>query len=193
MGIFASLKWLDGQVNPSGIKTRVFWAPKTHILTHPKVIAVPLTASDYVTLAGDYGMAVGKTFFELYSTQGKGKVDFEPIGEKDHKMFVNKGSFSFPDISDDAKSMAKSNINSNVVLVALLPHETEFRAVVIGEEDWDTTVTFKGTSGDAAGSAKGLTFDIEAPSVNPLPSYKGAIVLPDGTYDCETGVFTPTV
>jgi hypothetical protein len=170
----------------------VFFAPKTFIATHPKVIALPITASDFVTLAGDFVMAVGKTFYELYSTQGKGKVEWEPIGEKDHKMFINKGSFSFPDISDDVKAVAKSLINSNVVLVALLPHETEFRAVVIGEEDWDTTVTLKGTSGDAPGSAKGLSFDIEAPSVTPLPSYKGAIVTPEGTYDCETGVFTPT-
>jgi len=191
-GIYKSLKWPDGQSNPSGIKTRVFIAPKSFIKTHPRVISAPVTEAEFVTLAGDYEMNTGKTFLELYTTQGKGKVEFETVGEKDHQMFTNKGTFKFPDISNAAKALAKSYLNSNAVVVALLPHETEFRAVVIGEDDFDVTVKFKGTSGDAAGSEKGLTFDIECSSYNPLPSYAGAIVLEDGTYDCETGVFTPT-
>lgn len=190
-GLYKSLKWADGQVNPSGIKTRVFYAPKSFIKTHPKVIAAPATPEEHVTLAGDFEMVTGKTFEELYSTQGKGKVSWDSVGEKDHKMFVNKGTFKYPDISDDAKSLAKSTLNSNVVVVALMPHENGVRAVVIGEEDYDTTVSMKGDSGDAAGSDKGLFFDIEAPSTTPLPSYKGVIKLADGDYDCETGVFTP--
>lgn len=191
-GIYASLKWNDGQINPSGIKTRVFFAPKTHIKTHPKIDDTPSTPSENVTLAGDFEMETGKVFFELYTTQGKGKAHFEPIGEKDHKMFLNKGVFKFPDISDAAKSMAKQTINSNVVMVVLLPHETEKRAVIIGEEDFDTTVTIRGDTGDAPGSEKGLFFEIECPSTTPLPSYKGIIPLENGTYDCETGIFTPT-
>jgi hypothetical protein len=191
-GLYANLGWADGQINPSGIKTRVFFAPKTFIKTHPRIAAAPATAAANVTLAGDFEMETGKTFFELYTTQGKGKVHFDPIGEKDHKMFINKGVFKFPDISDAAKSIAKQFINANVVMVVLLPHESEFRAVVIGEEDYDTTVTIKGDSGDAPGSEKGLFFEIECPSSTPLPSYKGSIELATGTYDCETGVFTPT-
>ena len=192
MSLYVSLKWNDGQINPSGIKTRVFFAPKTHISEHPKITETPSTADQNVTLDGDYVMQSGKTFFELYSTQGKGKVWSEPIGEKDHKMFVNKGSFKFPDISNEAKSFAKQFLNSNIVMVVLLPHESEKRAVVIGEEDYDTTVTVNLSSGDAPGSEKGLTVEIEAPSTTPLPSYEGIIVLPNGTYDCSTGVFTPT-
>lgn len=193
MTLMANLPWADGQVNPSGIKTKLFLALKSDIATHPKVVAAPASASENVTLAGDFGMVATKTFVEVYSTQGKGKVSWESIGEKDHKMFMNKGSFKFPDISDDAKSVAKSLLNSNVVAVFLMPTGSGVpRAVVIGEEDFDTTVTNKGDSGDAPGSEKGLFFDLEAPSFNPLPTYKGEIVLPDGTYDCETGVFTPT-
>lgn len=191
-GIYKSLKWADGQVNPSGIKTRVFIAPKSFIKTFPKVIAAPVTEKEFVTLAGDYEMITGKTFLEIYTTQGKGKVEFESVGEKDHQMFVNKGSFKFPDISDGAKALAKSYLNSNSVIIALLPHETEVRAVVLGEDDFDVTVKFKGTSGDATGSEKGLTFDVEVPSYTPLPSYAGTVALEGGTYDCETGVFTPT-
>ncbi|HMM12477.1 MAG TPA: hypothetical protein PKE03_10325 [Bacteroidales bacterium] len=192
MSLYANLKWNDGQINPSGIKTRVFYTPKTNIAQFPAITEDPSTPAENVTLDGDFVMKAGKTFFELYSTQSKGKVMAEPIGEKDHKMFMNKGSFKFPDISDEAKSLAKQSANSNLVIVVLLPHEKENRAVVIGEEDYDTTVTIRAESGDAPGSEKGLFIEIEAPSTTPLPSYKGVIALPDGTYDCDTGVFTPT-
>jgi hypothetical protein len=194
MTLMANLRWADGQVNPSGIKTKLFLALKSEIVTHPKVVAAPATPAENVELAGDYEMAAGKTFIDIYSTQGKGKAWWESTGEKDHKMFLNKGSFKYPDISDEAKSMAKQLLNSNVVAVFLLPTGSGIpRAVVIGEEDFDTTVTNNGDSGDAPGTEKGLFFELEAPSFNPLPTYKGAIELPDGSYDCETGVFTPTI
>lgn len=191
-GVYADLKWTDGQVNPSGIKTRIFIAPKTFITTHPKVVASPTTAAQNVTLDGDYVMASGKTFFEVYSTQGVGKVSWESIGEKDHKMFRNKFTGKFPDISDEAKSVAKSYLNANCVVVVGLPHESEHRYVVIGEEDFDTTSDYKGDSGDVGGSVKGLFMEVMAESFNPLPSYKGEIKLPTGTFDCATSVFTPT-
>lgn len=191
-GVYAELKWADGKVNPSGIKTRLFVTPKSNIKTFPKVVASPTTAAQNVTLDGDFVMETGKTFFEVYSTQGKGKVSWEAIGEKDHKMFRNKFNGKFPDISDEAKSMAKSYLNANCVVVVGLPHESEHRYVVIGEEDFDTTVDFKGDSGDVGGSEKGLFMEVTAESFNPLPSYKGEIVLPGGTFDCATSVYTPT-
>ena len=49
-----------------------------------------------------------------------------------------------------------------------------------------------GDTGDAAGSAKGSTIELEAPDVTPLPIYKGELALADGTLDCATDTFTPT-
>lgn len=191
-GLLASLPWNDGQINPSGIKTIIYFALKSWIKTFPKIVAAPATPKDFVTMAGDFEMQPGKTFLKLYSTQGKGKVSWEPIGEKDHKMLTNKGSFSFPDISDEAKALAKSLLNSNVVMIVSLPHESERRFIMLGSEDYDTSVTPKGDSGDKPGSDKGIIFDVEVPDTTPLPSFVGVLVLEDGTLDCETGVFTPT-
>lgn len=191
--LLATLDWADGQSNPSGIKTKVFFTLKRFIKTFPKVATLPTKAGDLVVYAGDFEMVTGKTFFELYTTQGKGVVSFEPMGEKDHQMFMNKGMFSFPDISEDAKAAALQMLNSNVVFIVPLPHPTEKRFVMLGSEDYDTVVKIKGTSGDKPGSDKGLTFEVEVPEALPLPSYKGALVLATGTLDCETGVFTPAL
>lgn len=191
-GIFENLVWADGKVNPSGIKTEVYFAPKTSLVTIPPMTAAPANAPENVSMNGDFEMAAGKTFFRLYTTQGKGKVTFEAIGEKDCKMFMNKAMFKFPDINDAGKSLAKSAVNANVVWVVPIPHESEKRFVVLGDEYWDSETKVTGDSGDAPGSAKGITIEIEAPSTTPLPNYTGVLVLPDGTLDCATGVFTPT-
>jgi hypothetical protein len=191
--LYESLNWSDGQINPSGIKTTIYWAPKSWLKRPlPKIAVAPATASENVNVAGDFEMVAGKTFMKLYTTQGKGKVYWEPMGEKDHKMFTNKATFSFPDISDSSKSMAKQTINSNIVMIVPLPHESEKRFVMLGDEDYDITVNIKGDSGDAPGSDKGLTIEIEVPCTTPLPGYKGELILEDGTLDCDTGIFVPT-
>jgi hypothetical protein len=190
--IFESLTWPAGKVNPSGIKTLVYFIDKSFINAWPAIDPAPATAVANVTLTGDFGLVAGKKWNKLYTTQGKGKVDWEPIGEKDCKMFNNKGTFKFPDISNEAKSLAKSAINSNVIFVVPLPHETEKRYIVLGSESYDLEVSVKGDSGDAPGSAKGITIEVTAPDTTPLPNYAGTLALSDGTLDCETGVFTPT-
>lgn len=187
-----SLEWADGQSNPSGIRKEVFWAPKSWIKTTPRIVVNPTTPEENIIVDGDFEMVAGKTFLRLYSTQGKGKVNWEPLGEKDHKMFLNKGFFSFPDISVKARSIAKQTINSNIIMIARMPHGNEIRFVMIGDDDYDVTVSIKGDSGDKPGSDKGLSFEIESPCETPLPGYAGVLPLPDGSLDCETGVFTPT-
>lgn len=191
--LFESLVWADGSINPSGIKKEVFWAPKSWIQSTPRITVGPATTEENVIVEGDFVMKAGKTFLRMYSTQGKGKVTWESIGEKDHKMFVNKGSFSFPDIGVEARSNAKQTINSNIIMIVPLPHESEKRYIMIGDDDYDVTVTIKGDSGDKPGSEKGISFEIESPCTTPLPGYAGLLLLPDGSLDCATGDFTPSV
>lgn len=189
-GIFESLPWADGKINPSGIKTEVFFIPKSDIATFPQMTAAPTTAIANVSLDGDFVLKATKKWNRLYTTQGKGKVEFEPIGEKDCKMFTVKGNFNFPDLDNAAKNLAKSAVNANLIFVVCLPHETEKRYLVIGDSYYDVTTTVKGSSGDAPGSAKGVTIEVEAPATTPLPNYTGEILLSDGTLDCATGIFT---
>lgn len=192
MGLFSDMNWPDGKVNPSGIATEVYYIPKSDIATFPVVSAAPASAADNVNLSGDFELEAGKTWFRLHSTQGKGKVTFEKTGEKESSMVLNKGMFSFPDIDEAAKNLAKLSINSSVVFVAKLPHQTEKRFVCLGHADYDSEVKVTGDSGDAPGSSKGLSIEVEVPDFTPLPGYTGDIVLSDGTLDCETGVFTAT-
>ena len=186
----ADINFPVGSVNPSGISDEVYYILKRNITAWPTIVDDLDTAKDlgeYVELDGDFTLASGKVWNLLYTTQGKGKITWEYTGETDCKMVVNKASLSYPRITTESRAFAKFAANGDMVF--LIKHDGKF--YLIGSENYRATLTPNGDSGDVAGSAKGLTIEIECPDVTPLPVYTGTLTLSDGTLDCATGVFTP--
>lgn len=186
----ADITFNVGSVNPSGISDEVYYVPKKHIEDWPTInndFDTAATVVAYANLEGSFKLKTDKVWMRLYTTQGKGKISWEYIGETDCKMVSNKATFSYPKITDEIRAFAKYASNGDFVFV--VKHDGKF--FVIGSPDYRATLTPNGDSGDAPGSAKGVTVDIECPDVTPLPVYEGALVLSDGTLDCSTGVFTP--
>ena len=180
-----------GSVNPSGIASEIYFVPKQYITSYPTIEDDFENAEDeaeYANLLGSFALAPNKTWNRLYSTQGKGKISWEYQGETDCKVVVNKASLSYPKLNNQGRALAKYAANGDFVFV--VKHDGQY--FVIGDKDYRATVTPNGDSGDAAGSAKGITLEIECPGTTPLPVYTGTLALSDGTLNCETGVFTPT-
>jgi hypothetical protein len=178
-----------GSINPSGIGDEVYFIPKQHITAWPSIsndFATAASADKYAGYDGSFTLAAGKTWTRLYNTQGKGKISWEYSGETDCKVVTNKATFSYPKLTDDSRSFAKFASNGDFVFIA--KHDGKY--YVIGSPDYRAVVTPNGDSGDAAGSAKGITIEIECPDVTPLPTYAGNLVLSDGTLATSTGTFT---
>ena len=116
-----------------------------------------------------------------------GKITFEVTGETDCKMYNNKASMSYPDLTAEALAFSKAAANGDFVFIA----KAAGRYHIIGSPDYRAVLNPSGDSGDAAGSAKGISFEVECPDVTPLPIYEGTIKLADGELDCATGAFTP--
>ena len=154
-----------------------------NLLTGPAISLPPIKLKLMLTLAnngcntGSFTMDTGKTFSRLYSTQGKGKITWEYQGETDCKVVVNKATLSYPKFTDDIRAFAKFASNGDFVFI--VKHDGKY--YVIGCDDYRATVTPNGDSGDSAGSAKGVTIEIECPDVTPLPTYVGTLALSDGT------------
>lgn len=187
----ADIDFPIGSVNPSGISDEVYFAPKQYITGWPTINDDFETAEDiaeYANLDGNFTLESGKTWNRLYSTQGKGSISWEYQGETDCKVVVNKATLSYPKLNDQGRALAKYASNGDFVF--LVKHDGQF--FLIGSQDYRATVTPNGTSGDAPGSAKGITLEIECPGTTPLPVYTGTLLLSDGTLDCATGVFTPS-
>ena len=187
----SDINFAIGSVNPSGIKDEVFMASKKDISAWPSITDDFDSATemdDYTVLDGNFTLVSGKTWIRLYTTQGKGKISAESTGETDCKMFLNKASLSYPRITNEARGFAKCAANGDFVFI--VKHDGKY--FVIGSQDYRATVSPSMDSGDSAGSAKGLTIEIECPDVTPLPVYEGTLALSDGSLNCSTGAFTPT-
>ena len=138
--------------------------------------------------SGSFVLADAAVWDKLYSTQGKGKATFEVTGEVDCKMYTNKASLSFPDLTAEALAFCKAAANGDFVFIV----KAAGRYHVIGSPDYRAVISPSGDTGDAAGSAKGVTFEVECPDVTPLPLYEGKLELADGELDCADGSFTPS-
>ena len=186
-----NLDFAIGGINPSGIGATIYRVAKRDIAAWPTIVDDPTATGQVSTLssyAGNFTLVTNAVWDKLYSTQGKGKVTFEVTGEVDCKMYTNKASLSFPDLTAEALAFCKAAANGDYVFIV----KAAGRFHVIGSPDYRCTISPTGDSGDAAGSAKGVTTTIECPDTTPLPTYVGTLVLSDGSLNCETGVFTPT-
>lgn len=185
-----NLDFAIGGINPSGIGATIYRIAKSAIVSWPTIVNDPTATGAVSTLSsynGDFTLATDAVWDKLYSTQGKGKITFEVTGEVDCKMYNNKASLSFPDLTAEALAFCKAAANGDFVFIV----KSAGRYHVIGSPDYRAVISPTGDSGDAAGSAKGVTFEVECPDVTPLPIYAGELVLADGTLDCATDTFTP--
>lgn len=181
-----------GGINPSGIGVTIYRIAKKDITSWPTVNDDPNgsgsgSGDSLSKMVGDFTLASGKKWDKMYSTQGKGKATYETVGETDCMMVNNKLTASFPDLTAEALGFSKAAMNGDFVYVV----KSAGRYHVIGSKDYRTVTQPAGDTGDAAGSAKGCSFEVTAPDVTPLPIYQGVIVTADGSLDCATDTFTP--
>ena len=186
-----NLDFKIGGVNPSGIGSTIYRIAKKDILSWPSIDNDPdatgATLKGLACYEGNFSLATDPHWYKLNSTQGKGKCTYEVTGETDCKMYTNKASFSYPDLTAEALAFSKVSANGDFVFIA----KAAGRFHVIGSPDYRAVIAPNGDTGDAAGSAKGITLEVECPDVTPLPLYEGNLVLADGTLNCATGEFTP--
>ena len=176
-----------GSVNPSGISDVVFYIPKHYIRRWPTIEDAfeALMEGRYAEYDGDFELQPGCWWNRFYSTQGKGKIDWDYQGETDCKVVVNHATLSYPKLANEVRAFAKFASNGDFVFC--IKHDGKY--YVIGNRDYRASITPNGDSGDSPGSAKGVTMDIQCPDTTPVPTYKGKIVLSDGILDCETDTF----
>ena len=187
-----NLDFAIGGINPSGIGATIYRIAKSLIVSWPSINDDPNAGEGAVTslskYSGSFVLADAAVWDKLYSTQGKGKATFEVTGEVDCKMYTNKASLSFPDLTAEALAFCKAAANGDFVFIV----KAAGRYHVIGSPDYRAVISPSGDTGDAAGSAKGVTFEVECPDVTPLPLYEGKLELADGELDCADGSFTPS-
>lgn len=178
-----------GQANGSGVGKYLYFIPADGIARWPLIsnnLVDAATAARYIGYDGDFELADGTCWIRIYNTQGEGSMTAEPTGERDSRMFLNKLSFRYPKLTPQAAKLTNAVVNGDGVFVGW--HDGAYR--VVGNKHYRCDVTPNVTSGDAAGSSKGVTFEAECPDYKALPVYRGKLILEDGILDCNTDTFT---
>ena len=170
----ANVPFTIGQANGSGIGKYVYFVAASDIEAWPTItdnIQDAASAAAYIGYTGNFTLKEGALFIRIYNTQGEGVLSAEATGERDSKMYLNKLSFRFPKLTQEAAVLSDAVVNGDGVFIAW--HDGAYR--VVGHSHYRCDVTPNVTSGDAAGSSKGVTFEAECPDYKALPIYAGKI------------------
>lgn len=177
-----------GQANGSGVGKYLYFIPSDYITRWPLIsnnLVDAATAARYIGYDGDFELADGAYWIRIYNTQGEGSMTAEPTGERDSRMFMNKLSFRYPKLTKNAAVLSNAVVNGDGIFIGW--HDGAYR--VVGHKHYRCDVTLNVTSGDAAGSSKGITFEAECPDYKALPVYRGNLILEDGILNCNTDTF----
>lgn len=180
-----------GDSNGSGIAD-VYVAPKQWISAWPTIdddLSTATSVDSYTSYTGNFTMIDNKhLFIPAYQVQGEGEGNSDAIGERDSKMFQNKVKFRFPKLTAANLALQKAIVNGDVVVVFW--HDGAYR--IVGHKYYRADANPTTTTGAAAGSAKGTTYEVICPDFAVLPIYSGMLPLVDGRIlNCATGEFTP--
>ena len=177
--LYSSLGFCKGKSLLPGIRTRVYYIPKSDIVKFP---TLPETATENMaslaTYTGSFELEAEKKWKYIDLVDNKGKIESESQGDFPARTFVNKISLVHPETNEEATGFARqANADDFVYLVQT--RNGKFR--VLGNESFSTDTKPKQDSGEGVSGDFGTTIEIEVTDVCPAPYYTGEIVTDEGT------------
>lgn len=186
--LYGSLDWCQGEVIIPGIRQRVYYIPKRHIVKWPVLPATGEKAADIVTYKGDFLLAADKKWLGLDVLSDKSPVTSETQGEIPSVTTLNKATFKHPGVKTAVTAFAKQANNDDLVYL-IETKEGEFR--VLGNRMFNTSTKVNTAIGGSATDDAGTTIEIEITDLCPAPFYVGNIETEAGDIDASNGDKTP--
>ena len=169
----AHVEWDEGQDNMGSIQTTVFYAALSDFESLKPINPNPTNFSEAVQISAKHVFKAGKGFKRLYSTEEKGMLEDESVGETDSKSFRNKLKIFHPGTKIQALGFARWANNTGLILLA---KEADGQIRQIGSEGFPARIeTNNITTGETAEGPKGMTMEASCPSPTPAPIYPFAI------------------
>lgn len=188
------LGWKGGTSNPVGSGRRFFVAYLEDIKTSPTIPTGDEDGVAAITLPdGDIVMEDGKTFTDFYSTTGYAEITSGAEGATDSQAPVDKFVAHYPDVDDAAVLVFNKLINSNCVIIAptKVHDKNGYQWCIMGNGMNSPTLANTLGTGKKSGDEKGLNVEATCEVEIGMLRYNGAVKTAEGSYDCETNVFTP--
>lgn len=169
-----SITYPQGIYNKPGINN-IFYASSNDILSMPS-LAVPETAinmASLVEMTTAIVMKSGKSFKDIYSTLGEGKLDWAKVGNRDSVSWENMLEFSMPNDTPEFIGFCAYAGNERFILLVRQPNG---RVRLVGS--LDSPAFFddgKGTSGDKPSTARATKVTFKDSQNTPAPIYTPAL------------------
>lgn len=177
------LLFTQGLDNLSGIVGEIYHSPAADILTLPALAA----ATSLKTAATDIVMKSTKKFQRLYITDETGKIDVNPVGERDGKGRESILSGRYPAMGTELEDFIRSVQNTPAVLIYRLARNGKLYLLGVSQLDISTTVLSldipayfdqgAASSGDGRASQNGALLGWKFTSAHGPIEYAGAVPL----------------
>lgn len=173
--MYQSLNWCSGKPVFPGIRGKAYFIPKGSIVkwpTLPTEIAEGGSLKDLAVYKGDFVLAADTKWHDLDIITKESPVTSEAQGELPCVTSLNKVTFKYPSVEEEATAFARQANNDDLVYL-FQQKNGKFR--VVGNEMFPTTTKVKQENGAAETDKAGTTIEVEVTDVCPAPFYVGKI------------------
>lgn len=178
--IYQSLNWCQGKPVFPGIRSKAYYISKRSIVKWP---VLPSEVTEKGTLAelsvykGDFVLAADTKWHDLDIITKESPITSEAQGEVPCVTSLNKATFKYPSVEEEATAFARQANNDDLVYL-FQQRNGKFR--LIGNEMFNTTTKVKQENGAAETDKAGTTIEVEVTDVCPAPFYTGKIETESG-------------
>lgn len=188
--LYASVEACPGKGNLAGIRRRLYFIPKSDIVSWPTLpeMTGDKKAADMGALAtrtGAFTLKADAYFHYIDLKDNSSSVTFETAGELGSQIINNQATAIVAGSSKELAGFARQVKNDDLVYV-YQERDGAFR--ILGNESYSTDTKPSGDSGAEATAAKTSTFAIQVYDDCPAPYYEGKLPLSaTEELDCSTG------
>lgn len=179
-----SLGWCQGTPELPGIKRRVYYISKNHILGWPSLPKDELGRPTSAEYDGSFVLEEDAVWHYIDHLPSKAEFKSETQGEVPSQTAKNTVTIVHPAVGEEAAAATCYLLNSdNVFLV----EDMKGRFRVVGSTFYDGVTTYARDNGQGATGTTGTTISLEATDIVDSPFYSGEIVTEDGTINEDSG------
>lgn len=177
------LLFVQGNDNLSGIVGELYHSPSADVLTLPALAS----AASLKTAATNIAMKSTKKFQRLYITDETGKIDTNPVGERDGKGRESILTGRYPAMGVELEDFLRQVQNTPAVLIYRLARNGKLYLLGVSQLDIGSTVLSldipayfdqgAGSSGDARSSQNGALLGWKFTAAHGPIEYAGTVPL----------------
>lgn len=150
----------QGEDNLPGVN-KAYIIRADEITTEAKPLASPATALERISVVGSHILAEGKYFIKMYSTLGKGTLNFAAEGSRDFENFKVGSTLFYPSTRKEALALSTALLGQDLIIMIEENADSDY-FLQIGTKKLPARIVPSGDWGTELNGEKGITFTIEA-------------------------------